>query len=97
MNEIQDFWSVECAEGEPDLFVCMGCLSEVYRAKVPIPACPSCGAVSAFEAFTLDAIVDWGSEDLVQKAKEAAKEQATGATPVHREFPQTDSASQPAQ
>ncbi len=67
------YWPVECKPGEPDLFVCMDCLEEVFRAKVPVQGCPGCGAVSTFEAFSLDSLMEWGTEDLVQKA------QATGA------------------
>ncbi len=71
MSDEQVFWSVDCGEGEPDLLVCMSCLSEVFRRKVPILGCPSCHGVSTFEAFTLDAIRDWGSEELIAKAQQA--------------------------
>lgn len=81
MEETQEFWPVEGPEGEPDLLVCMGCMKEVYRAKIPKSACPTCGAVSAFEAFSLEAILDWGSEDLIEKAKEAAKTSETPSFP----------------
>ena len=70
MSEAQAFWPVECPEGEPDLFVCMSCLNEVYHSKVPT-GCPTCEAVSAFEAFTLDAIKDWGTDELITKAHHA--------------------------
>jgi len=33
-----------------------------------MPDCPSCHGVSTYEAFTLEAIRDWGTEDLVAKA-----------------------------
>jgi len=46
----------------------MSCLSEVFYRKVPMPDCPSCHGVSTYEAFTLEAIRDWGTEDLVAKA-----------------------------
>ena len=67
------FWHVECEEGEPAFFVCMQCLNEVYHSKVPT-ACPTCGAISTFEAFTLDSINDWGTEELIRKADQASAE-----------------------
>ena len=73
MSDSSAYWSIECSSGEPDLFVCMACLEEVFRAKVPIQGCPGCGAVSTFEAFTLESLQDWGTEELLKKA------QATGA------------------
>ena len=81
MGEATEFWSVECSEGEPNFFVCMECLNEAYKAKVPT-ACPSCGAVSAFEAFTLDSIKEWGSEELIHKAqRDNTPEEPTGYSP----------------
>ena len=71
MAETRIFWAIECAEGEPEYFVCMSCLNEVYRCKVP-SACSTCDAISTFEAFTLSGIRDWGSEGLVTKAEEAS-------------------------
>lgn len=71
MAETRIFWTVECAENEPEYFVCMSCLNEVYRCKVP-SACPACDAISTFEAFTLAGIRDWGSEGLVAKADQAS-------------------------
>ncbi|MFQ5991369.1 MAG: hypothetical protein ACE5NA_02930 [Nitrospiraceae bacterium] len=71
MSEAQEFWPVECEDGEPDLLVCMSCLSEVFRRKVPVPSCPTCQGVSTFEAFTLDSIREWGSEELIMKAEKA--------------------------
>jgi len=50
----------------------MSFLSEVFYRKVPMPDCPSCHGVSTYEAFTLEAIRDWGTEDLVAKAGIAA-------------------------
>ena len=50
----------------------MSCLSEVFYCKVPMPDCPTCHGVSTYEAFTLEAIRDWGTEDLVAKAGIAA-------------------------
>lgn len=73
MSEIQEFWSIECQESEPNLFVCMSCLDEVYRSKIPI-SCPTCRNVSTFEAFTLDAIKDWGTNKLIAKAHLAHNE-----------------------
>lgn len=70
MTKSQSFWSVECAQGEPDLFVCLTCFDAVYKAKVPVEGCPSCGAIAAFEPFTLEAIREWGTEDLIQKAEQ---------------------------
>ena len=40
-----------------------------------MPDCPSCHGVSTYEGFTLEAIRDWGSEDLIAKAV-AAQETA---------------------
>lgn len=71
MNQSLSFWPVECAEGEPDLFVCLDCLDEVFRAKLPVEGCPGCGAIGAFESFDLAAIKDWGTETLIQKAEQA--------------------------
>ena len=70
--ESQTFWPVESDQGAPDLFVCMECLDEVFRSKVPIQGCPGCGAVSAFEPFTLESIQEWGTEDLIAKARSEA-------------------------
>ncbi len=62
------FWTIESEEGQPDLWVCMSCLSEVFRGKVPMPDCPTCHGVSTYEAFSLDSIRDWGTEELIAKA-----------------------------
>ena len=75
MSDSSSYWSIDCASGDPELFVCMACLEEVFRAKVPIQGCPGCGAVSAFEPFTFESLQAWGTEDLIKKA------QATGAQP----------------
>ena len=77
MAHDQTFWPVECEDGEPDLLVCMSCLGEVFRRKVPMPDCPACHGVSTYEAFTLESIRDWGTEDLIAKAEraQAAREQ----------------------
>lgn len=74
MSHEQAFWKVECGDGEPDLLVCMSCLSEVFRRKVPMPECPTCHGVSTYEAFTLESIRDWGTEDLIAKAMSAEAE-----------------------
>jgi hypothetical protein len=74
MSREQAFWPVECGEGEPDLLVCMSCLSEVFRRKVPLPECPTCHGVSTYEAFTLKSIRDWGTEDLIARALTAEAE-----------------------
>ena len=74
MSQVQAFWPVECGEGEPDLLVCMSCLSEVFRRKIPMPECPTCHGVSTYEAFTLESIRDWGTEDLIAKALGAEAE-----------------------
>lgn len=74
MEREQTFWPVECEEGEPDLLVCMSCLNEVFRRKVPVPDCPTCHGVSTYEAFTFDSIRDWGTEELIAKATTAGAE-----------------------
>ena len=68
MSVTQSFWSVPQREGEPPYWMCMSCLSEVFYRKVPMPDCPTCHGVSTYEAFTIEAIRDWGTEDLVAKA-----------------------------
>jgi len=84
MSKPQTFWPVECEAGEPDLLVCMSCLSEVYKRKVPMPDCPTCHGVSTYEAFTLEAIRDWGTEQLIEKAQRAHAEadQPVAAAPA---------------
>ncbi len=74
MTQAQSFWPVECAKGEPDLWVCMSCLSEVFRRKVPMPDCPACHGVSTYEAFALESILDWGTDELIAKARKAHEE-----------------------
>jgi hypothetical protein len=83
MAHEQTFWPVECEDGEPDLLVCMSCLSEVFRRKVPMPNCPACQGVSTYEAFTLESIRDWGTEDLIAKAEraQASREQPSVPSP----------------
>jgi len=77
MESTQSFWSVPQREGATDFFVCMSCLGEVFYRKVPMPDCPACHGVSTYEAFTLEAVRDWGSEDLIAKA--VAAQQASDA------------------
>jgi hypothetical protein len=81
MTSTQSFWSVSHREGDPDFWVCMSCLGEVYYQKVPMPDCPSCHGVSTYEAFTLEAIRDWGTEELIAKATAAQQ----GAVPIQRQ------------
>ncbi|WP_175304600.1 hypothetical protein [Candidatus Nitrospira nitrificans] len=59
----------------------MSCLTEVFYRKVPMPDCPSCHGVSTYEGFALEAIRDWGTEELIAKAV-VAQEAATAAQPV---------------
>jgi hypothetical protein len=58
----------------------MSCLSEVFYRKVPMPDCPTCHGVSTYEAFTLEAIRDWGTKELVAKADMA--QQAANLEPA---------------
>ena len=73
MATAQTFWPVPVNPGDPDLWVCLSCLGEVYWRKVPRPGCPSCHGVSTYEAFTLEAIQDWGTEELIAKAQAAVQ------------------------
>ena len=68
MSPTQSFWPVPQSAGEPAYWVCMSCLSEVFHCKVPMPDCPTCQGVSTYEAFTIEAIRDWGTEELIAKA-----------------------------
>jgi hypothetical protein len=72
MAQEQTFWPVECEQGDPEFLVCMSCLNDVFWRKVPMPDCPTCHGVSTYEAFTLDSIRDWGTEELIAKAETAA-------------------------
>ena len=38
-----------------------------------MPDCPACHGVSTYEAFTLESIRDWGTEELIAKADTASK------------------------
>ena len=80
MSATQLFWSVPQRAGEPAYWVCMSCLSEAFYLKVPMPDCPTCHGVSTYEAFTLEAIRDWGTEDLIAKADTA--QQTASLEPV---------------
>jgi hypothetical protein len=80
MSDIQSFWPVAQRDGEPPFWVCMSCLSEVFYRKVPMPDCPGCHGVSTYEAFAIEAIADWGTEDLVTRAR--AAEQAANMQPA---------------
>ncbi|HJR77802.1 MAG TPA: hypothetical protein VJ805_12545 [Nitrospiraceae bacterium] len=90
MSAKQAFWDVSTKQGEPDLWVCMSCLNEVFFRKVPMPDCPTCHGVSTYEAFTLDAVRDWGTEELIAKAQaaqvkpEPPQPEAAAATPIER-------------
>jgi hypothetical protein len=59
----------------------MSCLGEVFYRKVPMPDCPSCHGVSTYEGFTLDAIRDWGTEELIAKAVAAQQQASADAQP----------------
>ncbi|HJU03802.1 MAG TPA: hypothetical protein VJ692_01530 [Nitrospiraceae bacterium] len=84
MGQEQTFWKVECEEGEPDLLVCMSCLNEVFLRKVPMPDCPTCHGVSTYEAFSLESIRDWGTEELIEKAERAnANDEQEAREPTH--------------
>jgi hypothetical protein len=84
MSAKQAFWAVPPKDGEPDLWVCMSCLNEVFYRKVPMPDCPSCHGVSTYEAFSLAAVRDWGTDELIAKAGEAqeAGDALRAAAPV---------------
>jgi len=78
MASMQSFWPV--SHRDDDFWVCMSCLTEVFYRKVPMPDCPSCHGVSTYEGFTMEAIQDWGTEDLIAKAV-AAREAAPSPQP----------------
>ncbi|MGC3974913.1 MAG: hypothetical protein QM771_11080 [Nitrospira sp.] len=78
MALMQSFWPV--SHREDDFWVCMSCLGEVFYRKVPMPDCPSCHGVSTYEGFTVEAIRDWGTDELIAKAV-AAQEAALAAQP----------------
>lgn len=82
MSETQSFWPVPQSAGEPAYWVCMSCLSEVFYRKVPMPDCPTCQGVSTYEAFTVEAIRDWGTEELIAKAMLAQQAASPEAAPA---------------
>lgn len=77
MSASQSFWSVPQRDEEPSFWVCMSCLGEVFYRKVPMPDCPACHAVSTYEAFSLEAIRDWGTDELIARAASAEQRAAT--------------------
>lgn len=79
MASMQSFWPV--SHRDDDFWVCMSCLAEVFYRKVPMPDCPSCHGVSTYEGFTLEAIRDWGTDELIAKAI-ATQEAAASAQPA---------------
>lgn len=83
MSESHTFWPVNCEQGDPNLFVCMECLNEVFQSKVPVQGCPGCGGVSTFEPFTLHAIQEWGTEELIHKAQAAADARVLADPDLH--------------
>jgi hypothetical protein len=46
-----------------------------------MPDCPTCHGVSTYEAFTLESIRDWGTEELIAKADTASKLEDLPAEP----------------
>ena len=66
----------------------MSCLNEVFCQKVPMPDCPTCHGVSTYEAFSLAAVQDWGTEELIAKAvaarhaQEALRTDSQAAPPL---------------
>jgi hypothetical protein len=85
MASTQLFWTVSHRDG--DFWVCMSCLGEVFYRKVPMPDCPSCHGVSTYEGFTLEAVRDWGTEDLIAKAVAAQQEAAVAPSAVESVAP----------
>lgn len=79
MSASQSFWPVSQREGEPAFWVCMSCLGEVFYRKVPMPDCPTCHGVSTYEAFSLEAIRDWGTEELIARAASEEQRAATSS------------------
>lgn len=85
MTSSQAFWPV--SHRDDDFWVCMSCLGEVYYRKVPMPDCPSCHGVSTYEGFTLEAVRDWGTEELIAKAVAAQQMSVTEQPPVESTTP----------
>jgi hypothetical protein len=65
----------------------MSCLSEVFYRKVPMPDCPTCHGMSTYEAFPLEAIRDWGTQDLIARAEAAEQAAAADSAPVTESAP----------
>ncbi len=70
----QAFWERKGRAGDPRLWVCINCMSEVFWQKIPNPDCPTCHHRATYEDFTLDEIMDWGTDDLISKARQAKAE-----------------------
>lgn len=85
MASTQSFWTV--SHRDDDFWVCMSCLSEVFYRKVPMPDCPSCHGVSTYEGFTLEAVRDWGTDDLIAKAVAAQGEAAAAPSAIESAAP----------
>jgi hypothetical protein len=81
----QSFWPA--SHRDEDFWVCMSCLGEVFYQKVPMPDCPACHGVSTYEGFTLEAIRDWGTEDLIAKAVAAQQTSAVAPPPIESAAP----------
>ena len=79
MTSTQSFWPV--SHRDDDFWVCMSCLGDVFYRQVPKPDCPTCHGVSTYEGFTLEAVRDWGTEELITKAV-AAQQAAASAKPA---------------
>ena len=45
-----------------------------------MPDCPSCHGVSTYEAFPIEAIADWGTEELIAKANAALQATSVEST-----------------
>jgi hypothetical protein len=66
----------------------MSCLNEAFYQKVPMPNCPTCHGVSTYEAFSMAAVQDWGTEELIAKAvaaqgaEQALRAEAQSAPPL---------------
>jgi hypothetical protein len=85
MASPQSFWPV--SHRDEDFWVCMSCLGEVFYRKIPMPDCPSCHGVSTYEGFSLEAIRDWGTEELIAKAVAAQEEAQAAASSVESSSP----------
>ncbi|HEX8751405.1 MAG TPA: hypothetical protein VF732_09850 [Nitrospira sp.] len=52
-----------------------------------MPDCPTCHGVSTYEAFSLEAIRDWGTEELIAKAGIAEQAEAAQSAAPPDSFP----------